>query len=185
MSYSAAVKTVLGIGLCVVLMAGTALAQDSAPVQCKVGVVNMGKVLKDYKKREAKYKELQAEVDRLQTDIDTMSKNIESMKEQYKNNGNAMSDDERKALKDKIEGAYDKYQSELKTRQRKVDGLEEAVLTEVVEDIKAAIERVATQKNYHIVLNSTEGPRGAVLYNVGNLDLTGAVLEALNAQPGQ
>lgn len=175
-------RTVLGVAIALLLMAGTAQAQDAAAAtsQTKVGVVDMSLLLKEYKKRIAKYDELQAKVDQLQKDITAMSDNIEGLKKKYEDDRAKMSEDERVALKNQIESEYDKYQAEMKSRQRIVDNQEESVLTEVIGDVEKAIAQVAEQKNYHLILNCTKGPRGAVLYYATGINITSAVLEVLN-----
>jgi len=180
-------RTVLGLAVAALLAAGTARAQNAgstttatATTQTNVGVVDMSRLLKEYKKRIAKYDELQKKVDQLQTDIDAMSKNIEALKAKYEKDRATMSEDDRTALKNQIETEYDKYQAEMKSRQRTVDNQEETVLMEVIGDVEKAIAQVAEQKNYHLILNCTKGPRGAVLYYATGIEITSAVLELLN-----
>ncbi len=158
-------------------------AQDSAAGNTyKIGVVDLQRVLADYDKRKQKYEELQAEVEKLQADIDALSKTIEDNKKYYEEGKATMSEDERFKLRESIENDYTKYQIELKSRQSKIDNMEERVLKEVFEDIQQAISEIAEKENYHLVLNANRGPRGSVLYHSATIDVTSAVLAKLNSK---
>jgi len=147
----------------------------------KIGVVDMEVLLTEYEKRKTMYDELQSEVDRRQQKIDEMSKRIESMKESYDNNRDTMSDEERFDRENEIESEFATYEAELKKNQRFIDNKEEAVLTEVLKDIKDAIASIANDENYHLILNSaTRGPRAAVLFHAPAVDITSKVLVKLN-----
>ena len=72
------------------------------------------------------------------------------------------------------------YKSELEKRQHTIDTNEETVLKEVVEDITKVITQVAEKEGYHLVLNSSGGPRGSVIYSSATIDITPTVLGLLN-----
>jgi len=181
-SLSLILLTALGLSV----FAGAAAAQESkgdkpAPSQYKIGVVDLQQLLADYDKRKDKYDELQKEVDELQKDIDAMSGRITKAKQEYEEKRDTISEEERLEMKNKIEDDYAQYRIELDKRQRLIDNKEESVLKEVFKDIQAAISRVATAENYHLVLNAKGGPRGSVLYHAPAIDITSKVLTTLNA----
>ena len=156
-----------------------AVAPAANGVSYKIAVVDMPKIIKDYKKREAKYSDLQKEVDRLQGEIEAMGKAIEAKKKKYETDGPGMKEDDRFALKQEIEKDFANYKSELEGRQRKIDGMEEEVLKGVLGEIKATIQEIATSEGYHLVLNSN-GAQGAVVYASDTIDITPKVLGKLN-----
>jgi Skp family chaperone for outer membrane proteins len=159
------------------LLSTPASAQDSS---YKIAVVDLNTVLKDYEKRQSKYKDLQDKVDALQSGIDKMSKEITAAKEDYEAKRASLSDEEAFKLETKIRNDYATYQSKLQNNQREIDGMEELVLKEVLKDIQTAIEKVADGGNYHLVLNNSKGPRGAVLFAAAGIDITSQILAELN-----
>ena len=146
----------------------------------RIAVVDMGQLMKDYKKREQKYAELQKEVDKLQAEIDVKQKGIETARADYEKKRETMTDDQRTAARLQIENDIANYKSELEKRQRLIDSNEETVLKEVVGDIQKVIAQVAEQEGYHLVLNSGGGPRASVLYSSTTIDITPKVLGILN-----
>jgi len=146
----------------------------------RIAVVDMAKLMKDYKKREQKYAELQKSVDAMQKEIDAKQKTIEAERAEYEKGRDGMTDEKRSAARLKIEQDIADYKSELEKRQRAIDTNEETVLKEVVEDISGVIAKVAEKEGYHLVLNSSGGPRGSVLYSSATIDLTSTVLGQLN-----
>jgi len=161
----------------------TAPAAAAAPgggTGYRIAVVDMGQLMKDYKKREQKYAELQKEVDKLQAEIDVKQKSIETARADFEKNREKMTDDQRSAAKLQIENDMSSYKSELEKRQRMIDSNEEQVLKEVVADIQKTIAQVAEKEGYHLVLNSGGGPRASVLYSSATIDITTSVLGLLN-----
>jgi Skp family chaperone for outer membrane proteins len=157
-----------------------AAAAPSGGSGYRIAVVDMGMLMKDYKKREAKYAELQKEVDKLQAEIDVKQKGIEAARADYDKNRESMTDDARSAARLQIETDIATYKSELEKRQRLIDSNEEKVLKEVVDDIQKTIAQVAEKEGYHLVLNSGGGPRASVLYSSATIDISTTVLGQLN-----
>ncbi len=173
-----AVSMMVLVTLIVGLTAMPAMAQDASGY--KIGVIDMNKVMRDYKKREQKYAELQVEVDKRQAGIEANAKTVEAMRDNYKAARATMSDDERLKKENEVEDAIAAYQKGLEENQRKIDQLEEAVLKEVLDDIEKALTDLATSGNYHLILDSKRAPRGTVLYHHTSIDLTSAILAKLN-----
>jgi len=155
----------------------TASAQDS---EYKIGVVDMQAVLAGYDKRKSKYEELQKQVEALQSGIDAMSNKIQKARDDYEARKKSLTAEQLLELESKINADYSDYQNELRKSQQQIDSMEALVLREVVKDIQAAIEEVATKGNYHLVLNKESGPRGAVLYVHTTLEITSQILLYLN-----
>jgi Skp family chaperone for outer membrane proteins len=146
----------------------------------RIAVVDMAKLMKDYKKREQKYADLQKDVDKMQAEIDVRQKGIEEARKAYEAGRDTMTEQQRAEARLKIENDMSAYKSELEKRQRTIDSNEETVLKEVVDDITKVITQVAEKEGYHLVLNSSGGPRGSVIYSSATIDLTPTVLGLLN-----
>ena len=174
---AATLVAVLTFGLCPEVS-----AQEDGDSGYKIGVVDMQAVLAKYEKRKQKYEELEQEVEQRQAGIDEMSEKIEAMKERYESEKDTMDPDELLALEKQIRDDYATYRSELDKQQRYIDNQEEMVLKEILKDVEAAINKLATEENYHLILNAKSGPRGSVLYHSPTIDITSKVLSALNSE---
>lgn len=163
------------------LAAPRAAAQDTAAGGYKIGIVDMQTVLADYQKRRESYSRLEAEVKSRQAEIDRLSNEIETMKKDYEARRETMSESERSDLRKRIEDKYADYRTKLDANQREIDRREEEVLKEVFKDVEAAIKALAEREGYHLIMNGRSQPRGAVLYYSTTIDVTGALLTALNA----
>jgi outer membrane protein len=173
----------LAVLLALSFIAPHAAAQgDSAGAsQYKIGIVDMQILLKDNKTRKEQYDLLQKEVDTLQKDITAMSDSIEKDKAQYDALPVETPDEERRALKTKIENDYDDYQNEMEKRQRTINTKEETILKETLERINSAINQVAVQDNYHLILSAKGGPNAVVLYHSPTIEITSKVQSILNS----
>jgi len=169
----------------VLLMAATPFISQQAEAQdqasgYKIGVVDMQTLIADYPKRQRKYDELEQEVRQLQVDIDAMSTRIEQMEAQYEQQRDTMDEQQRLNLQNQITEAYAEYRSELERRQRSIDNKEDTVLSEILGDIENAIARVAQQENFHLILNTARGARGAVVvWSSPTIDITARVQQDL------
>jgi len=173
----------------VMFAAALALAMLSLPVSAqdapggyKIGVVDMQKVMAEYDKREAKYKELEVKVKELQAPIDALSAKITQMKADYDKRA-AEANADRVALaqlEGQVRAEHATYEAKLRESQVQIDELERAVLTSVLDDIKAALKEIGEQQNYHLILNGREGSGSAVVYHSTSIDLTSQLLAKLN-----
>lgn len=175
------ISLVLVFGMTV--MAGAVFAQDSAPAsgEYRIAVADIQTLLADYDKRQELYDELESEVESRQEEIDQLSNQIEAARQRYEQQAPNMTEAERIEQRNQIESDYLTYTSELRQNQNYIDSREESVLREVLGDIQAAIERIAIEDNYHIVLNAQPGPQGSVLYHSATIDITSQVLTVLNS----
>lgn len=153
----------------------------STSAQYKIGVVNMQHLLQNSEMRKREYDKLLVKVDELQAPIDRMSDEIEAAKEKYEEERDSMTEEQRVETKLEIESDYADYQNELGKRQKRVDTMEISVRKEIFMAIEAAINTVATDGNYHLVLSANSGPTGSVLYFSPTIDITTRVMEQLNS----
>ena len=171
------------VALALALLALPGFAQDPVAGGYKIAVVDMQTLMADYDKREQMYKDLEKEVETRQQEIDALSNKIEGMKKDYDSKKRAGADvDSLLDLEEVIEREYGKYKAALDENQRVIDQREERVLREVLEDVQTVLNEVGTEGNYHLILNSRQGPRGSVVYFSTTIDITTEVLTRLNAK---
>jgi len=156
----------------------------------KIGVVDVQKVFDGYQKvkeaRERLDKSKQVAMEELEIFRDEMGKIVNELKEMEEKLKNPNIDSS--ALKEKYQErvqvakekqddmvAYDKRaKATIAQRQRNL-------LVEHLEDIRAAIKKVATAKKLDLVLNSSETQLG-VFYSSDSTDFTEEVIVTLNAE---
>lgn len=148
----------------------------------KIGVVNRKEVFDAYKKTKAEYDSLQKEVNSRQKTVDDLSAKIETAKKEYEAKKDKMGDQDREEFKAKVESDYRHYQSEMRRLQGDIDSMELRVVKKLFGEIDKAIAAVASEGNYHLVLDGTpkETP-GSVIYFSATLNITGKVIDYVNS----
>lgn len=165
------------------LVAGAAWAENgTTPSQYRIGVVNIKSVFDAYERQKAEYKKLESERDIRQKEIDKLSEKIEKAKEQYDKQKDTMSDTQREALEIEIETDFGKYKAEFDRFQTEIDLREKRLLEDLFQDIRTAVQEVGAQGNYHLILEGGESGRTGVLYSSPTLNVTGQVVDHINAK---
>lgn len=163
--------------------AGDAIAENGTPQGAyKIGVVDIKAVFDAYEKQKDEYAALEEERASRQAEIDKLSDKITKAKEQYDKRKDSMSDAEREALEEQIESDYAKYQADFQRLQGEIDRKEKKLLEDLFEDIRAAVQEVGAQGNYHLILEGGESGRTNVLYSSTTLNITGRVIEHVNSK---
>lgn len=152
-------------------------AQDNA---YKIAVVDLQQVGAKYDKRKDKYNELQKQVDTLQAAVDEKRGLIQAARADYEAKRRSLGPEEIAALELKINSDIADYEAALKKGQLKVDSTQALIVSEVMKDIRDAIDKIAEEGNYHLVLNSAKGPTPPVLYAHPSIDITAKVIVLLN-----
>lgn len=151
-----------------------------APTQYKIGVVDMKAIFDAYEKQKDEYAKLEKSKEVSQIEIDKLSKKITEARDKYNAEKEAMSEEDIDALEESIESDLGRYQAEFKRSQQEIDRKEKKLLDALFDDIRLAVKTVGAQGNYHLVLEGGESVRG-VLYSSSTLNMTGRVIEYLNA----
>lgn len=163
-------------------------ADESPTGQYRIGVVNVKEVFDSYNKQIDKYDELRKKKDELQKPIDELSAKITKDKDRYDQEKESMSDEERRALEEKIENALSEYRTEFQRAQDDIDRQEKRLVRDLFDDIYLAIQEVGAKYNYHLIFESGEsapalpGRAGGLLYHSTTLNMTQRVIEHLNAK---
>lgn len=152
-------------------------AQDNS---YKIGVANLQMIGNKYEKRKAKYAELQKQMEVLQAGVDQKTATIEAAKKDYEQKKDGLTAEAAATLELKIKSDIADNQAELTKSQLKIDSMQALMLQEVFKDIHEAIDQIAVKGNYHLVLDSAQGPGAAVLYSHNSIDVTAQILELLN-----
>ena len=164
-------------GLATVWYGGGVQAQDGF----KIGVVNLKVCFDDYQRQKDEFDALTLEMTTLQTDLDVRLEAMNALRTQYDENRDTMSREELAELEEKIESERSSYNADFQKVQTDLARREDRVAESVYEDIRAAIEAVGNQQNYHLVLESGKNTNNGLLHYSPTLDITQRVVDYLNA----
>jgi outer membrane protein len=148
-----------------------ASAADAAQ---KVGYVSTGAVMSQLAQKNNLNEKLRAEFKDRVAEIERMKEKLSEGVEKLKRNGELMSEDERIKLQRDLQSMESDYKLKVKALQedqRKRGGQEESKL---VKKLKTAIDQVAEQEGYDIVLDAN-----AILYANPGDDLSEKVINAV------
>ncbi len=154
----------------------------------KIGVVDIQQVLTKSAKREKGYEELNADKAAREDALNKRSEALKTTAEEYKSARADMTDEERFDMENQIDIESANLARDHDQAQREILNLEEKILNDVIKDIKATIEKLGKDQNYHVILSAKTDPkRGypyfSVLYHHSSIDLTSEVIRILNAAP--
>ena len=179
MSRKAAVHVLLPAVLLALATTTSAWGQTGAN-EYRIGVVDLKAVFDAYTRQEDEYAALETEKNTRQVVIDKLSDKIEKAKTDYDKRKDTMSDEERDALEEEIRIDFEKYQADFERLQREIDRKEKKLLEDLFQDIRASVQEVGAQGNYHLILEGGESGRSGVLYSSTTLNVTGRVIDHLN-----
>jgi Skp family chaperone for outer membrane proteins len=156
----------------------------------KIGVVDVQKVFDGYQKvkeaRERLDKSKQVAMEELEIFRDEMEKIVNELKEMEEKlkNPNIDTSSLKDKYKEKVQVAKEKQEDMVaydKRAKATIAQRQRNLLVEHLEDIRAAIKKVASAKGLDIVLNSSETQLG-VFYSSDGSDFTEEVIVTLNAE---
>jgi outer membrane protein len=163
---------IVGIAI-LFLIAFTFNAASAKPVE-KIGVVNMQKILNDFKEAETVNDALQKEKDALQDKLDSEQEKLKKKKDSIEQKVAKLTDAEKKRAAEglntdlvKLQDVFQQYSSQLREKQAKA-------YKELEDKILEAINAVAAEQAIDFVVE-----KGVVF--VGGDDITEMVLDKLNA----
>ncbi|OOF25884.1 molecular chaperone [Salinivibrio proteolyticus] len=160
-------------GLSVAILT-TSMYASAADAAQKVGYVSTGVVMSQLAQKNNLNEKLRAEFKDRVAEIERMKEKLSEGVEKLKRNGELMSEDERIKLQRELQSMESSYKLKVKAfqeDQRKRSGQEESKL---VKKLKTAIDQVAKQEGYDIVLDSN-----AILYANPGDDLSEKVINAV------
>ncbi|MBI3615646.1 MAG: OmpH family outer membrane protein [Candidatus Omnitrophica bacterium] len=142
----------------------------------RIGVVNLDRILQDYKRTKVSdqklgeiYKSKQAEREKLVAEIKSMKEELVLLNEQSRQERQQAMDQKLKNLSE-----FDKASVEFLQKER------ERAINEILKEVEEAVSSYAKEKGFDLILSSR-----AVLYELQAMDLTDEVLQVLNDRYGK
>jgi outer membrane protein len=176
-----------GVGMLVLVMAGPALgwgpgvtAQQALPL--KIGVVDMRSVLQQtpgYAKAESTWAR---ELDGYRAEVSKMQDSLAAADSMFEKSSALLSPTARAAKRRDLEAQRDRVEKRTNELREKAGNREAELLEPIQRKVNAAIDSVRAEDKYLLILDaSAQG--GSVLFADKTLDITGKVIQRLQASP--
>ena len=164
------------------LMASAQTNEGGSGTAIKIGVVNRKEVFDKYEKQIAEFKKLDADKAAKQSQIDQIEQKITKAQDQLKDEKKPLSAEDRAKLEQQVKADMLQYKQEFEKLQSDLDDRWARAIRGFREEIDAAVQVVAAEKNYHLVLEcDPKSPTTGVVYFATGIDITQAVIEKLNS----
>jgi outer membrane protein len=168
-------KILIMIGISVFMATGFANAQESL----KIGYVDMKKAMNDCKDGKAAMDKLEKNVKDKQAKLDKEKKKVLSMQAELEKKASVLSDQEKQDKQKEFGEEVQAYQKMVAEAQKEVNETQAKITNTIAEDIKKIIAAIAKTDNYTIIFEKTAT---SILYSKEGLDLTGKVIEKMDAK---
>jgi outer membrane protein len=163
-------KWIIGSLSSLVLVASaSAAAQDS-----KIGYVDMQKAIQETSAGKKAKKELEKEFNAKKSELQKKESDIKKMDEDLKKKSVALSDEMKGKKMQELQQEMMKFQQEVGESQLKIQKKERELTQPILEKLQAAIEKVAKDGGYTLVLEKNEQ---SVLWAKKEIDLTDAIVK--------
>jgi outer membrane protein len=174
--FSSAKSFVLGFGLAIGFVAGTAFQPPAAGE--KVGYIEIEKVISEMPEAKPIKDKLEKEARTAQSDLEKMQKEIKDSYEEYERKKAMMRPDEQKKKEEELQGKMQQLQQQGVSKREALQKREAELLKPVEEKISKTIEKIAQAQGYSIILNKG-GVANTVLYGDKSNNLTFKLIDAL------
>lgn len=141
----------------------------------KIGYVNMKEIFENYEKAKKIEESFKKEVAEEQKNIDKMQEDIKKMQEDYEKKKNMMKPEEQAKKETEIRSKIQEFSQKYSEVSKKLDEKGKALESQIVDEIKKAIEDYAKKNGYSIILDSR-----LLLYGDEATNLTDEIIKVLN-----
>jgi outer membrane protein len=162
---------------CVSLFLATGLAYAQEAV--KIGYVDMRKAVSECKAGKAAKEELDKAIKEKQAKVIEEKTKLEALQAEYEKKAPKLSDKEKQEKQKEFQEKVQVYQKMVSDAQKEVNAKEAEYTNKIVGDINKIIADISKAGKYTLVLGKTEG---TILYGKEGLDLTGKVIQKMDAR---
>ena len=148
---------------------------SSASAELKMGIVNLDQLFKEipiYNESQAKIKK---EFDPKARNLKTLEEEWNGLNEQYLKNETVMSDKEKKALVEKIQGIEVKFRNGQEKIQTDLQKMQQEELSKIRTIVESAIEEYAEDNDFDLIIRAD----GTTLYAKSYINITQEIISKL------
>ena len=163
-------RSLVFVLVALVSLPGLALAEK------KIALVNPIEAIRQSDEVKASQMEMQSNFGDERKKLQKLQKEISQIDQQLKKEGMTLSEKKKKNLQDKRQSKMIEARQLQKLVQKRMQGEQQEILEKMRPKVMKAVEAIATEKGYDMVLNVQ-----AVMYAGEGLDITSQVVDKLNA----
>lgn len=156
------------------------MVSQAAVAEFKLAYIDIQKAIQTSNAGKKAKESLQVEADKRNKELEKKKSDIEKMREDFEKKASVMSDDARKRKEVELQEEMMKWNQAANKAQTDLQKKEGELLTPIVEKMKKAVEKVAKEKGYAMVIQSNQNAQ-IVLYSQPELDITEEVIKSFNA----
>lgn len=159
---------------------GLALMLGSVAVQAnemKIGYVNLQEALESTSAGKKALKDLEKELEAKKKELSQKDADIRKMKEDMDKKASLWTDEVRARRMGELQQEIEKFQNEVNSSEMAFRKRQADLTQPILDKLERAIEKVAKDGNFSLVLNNTEAMR-TVLWGDGKVNLTEEVIKA-------
>ena len=167
------------VGAALALTAWTA----SAAVDLRVGYIDSARIFQEYKDAQEAQQRFDRQVQGWRDEASEKEKQVAQLRGEVRDQAPILSALKRQEKEETLQRAvsdYERFIQDIWGTQGKAAQENERATGEVVAQIRAGVEKIATDKNLNLVLDSAGG---FIIYAEKSMDLTTQVIQELNTQP--
>jgi outer membrane protein len=168
---------ILAVFVCSLLPHQAAMAQE-----VKIGYVDMVKIWAEFKESIEANEVFKKEVEVHKKKLSEMELELAQMREEIQSQSLMLSEEKLAEIKLDYEQkakAFQQYYNDIFGEGGEIERRDKELSQPVVEKFNAAIDKIATDEGYSLILDSSQA---TVVWAKGTIDLTGRVLEFLSQQ---
>ncbi|NPV01628.1 MAG: OmpH family outer membrane protein [Brevinematales bacterium] len=171
-------KTIFSL-MAIMFLASGGFAADENKRLVLIGFVDVEEVVKFYPGIEDVKQKIKVEKDKYQVQINKLKEEIAIMEQNYQQNFNSMTDEEKERREAEIQYKKETLYEYIDDANKKLDALKEELTGPIYAKISAIIERVSKEKGYSFVFKKSSKD---ILYVDKEFDLTPDVIERLKKE---
>ena len=163
--------------LCFIMLAWTGSTFSQQLV--KIGLVDIKRIYSEYRAVEETRQVWQGIFKDYQDDLNTTSQEIEVLKEELKEKGLLLTENEKKNLEREIENREAALIIFAGRQQDRLSKQKGELIRKLESDIQRSIKKIGIQEGFSLILDKSNS-----FYNITGTDLTDKVIELLNGREG-
>lgn len=152
-------------------------AEPAKSDHVKIAVVDLMKALNESTAGKKAKQDLEVLIKSKQSLLDDKGREIEKLKGEVEKQSSVLSADARKSKEEELEKLIRDYQRIVSDSQNDIKKKEAEFTGEIIKDLRAVIEKIASEGGYTMVIENAEG---IILFSKKELDLTESVIKKYN-----
>ena len=147
-------------------------AQDNV----KIAVIDLGRVMQSYNKRQALFNKFEKAKEKKKQEITKLQGEVVKLRKELVENIDSLSEKQKEKKQKVLKEKLVKLQGLVKESNQELGVLDQDMHKELYKEIDKAVQSIARKQGYTLVIQN----QGIIFYNQGHDDITGKVINQLN-----